>query len=129
MQKDGWIVDQTRNRVAWLAEGRGGAEARRGKRRTGVKANVPLGSERCSERAGLGERGGLKRSERRSGTQGERPRGQPVREFMAPDRLANALAGSHPAQSASEPRAKGPAAPCSRKFSNNTALRERASSR
>lgn len=28
--------------------------------------------------------------------------------FMAPDRLANSLAGSHPAQSASEPRAKGP---------------------
>lgn len=30
VQKDEWIEDQTRNRVAWLAEGRGGAEANGG---------------------------------------------------------------------------------------------------
>lgn len=60
VHRDGWIEDQTRNRVAWLAEGRGGIAVRQGERKRrrrrrrreeeedGVKANVPLGSERCS---------------------------------------------------------------------------------
>lgn len=82
-----WIEDQARNRVAWLAEGRreiavGRAKGEKEEGEDGVKANVPLGSERCSNCENRRGTGGA--DERRSGTEGECPRGQPVRGSWPP---------------------------------------------
>lgn len=116
--RDGWIEDETRNRVAW-----GSRERRRG-RVEGSKAEGRRGEERGRGR-GKGERTLRKREmqqncerTKRGGPKGGGGKRAPKRHrrwtskgptcsrFMAPDRLANSLAGSHPVQSASVPRAK-----------------------